>query len=159
MEMLFYCLNNGENYQKHRDEISPEQLQEVRDFLQGGEFDVLESRAVLSVSPMDEILIVNLWGKGKNKRYPLTLTHIAPTEFAERIAWPEIQRLHMNIMDLPLMRSLDCESPRKPKRRPWCAWINVCRIETIDHHPFALQLRESLAWAWYEHVINGPPRP
>jgi hypothetical protein len=138
-----YTLNTGHCRASARSEVGDDVVKTMTGWLDKPEFNLpFEGYLVRTTTSQSGGLIATVW-QGK---VPLFTFGVADSEAAEEELWPSLEKMYHSITDLPVHRSMDWES----SKRPDLPWVAVVLVAPVGIPAWAGDFERCLAWAWIE---------
>ena len=142
--MIHYTLNTGHSRNSPRSEVADEVILALAPLLRSGEHDLpIEGyRAIITIDGGG--LLASVF----NGPRPCITMAVAPDDAAADAVWGTIEKLYLQIGDMPGFRTADFAAPQRPATTPWCAAFTA--VPTAEEAYWIADFERCLAWAWIE---------
>jgi hypothetical protein len=145
--LIHYTLNTGHSSPSPRSSFSDRILRDFSRFLRNGTHPLPQIPSYTCRVTLDgDVLLAAVY---QGDRQCVTFG-VAPNDDAATALWPLLERLYLNLGDLPGLRSADLAVPHAPFTTPWCAVISWAA--TTSELRWLGDFERCLAWGWVEEL-------
>lgn len=144
--MKHYTLNTDHTRVSPRSEVQDDVIKRLRPLCRTG----------LHAMPAPKGYYCNVTAVGHSlmatvlrKNNPCVTFGVAVDEMSATELWGELEKLYLDVGDMPHIRAADFAAPHKPKTTPWCAAVVI--LCNPSEALWIADFERCLAWSWIEH--------